>query len=188
MIGPLLEILPYLIPLALLSTYSLGLILHKASRLRTCRALSDERFASVLERSFRREPVSDLPLKHPLAFLLLHRNDASSLLRARAQTILSQMEDRIAYFPALANISTLSGLFGTVMGMISAFFALRTGGGADPSSLAGGLGVALVATALGLITAIPSLVAHAVFQKQIQATSTQMETLLSVLLPEDPLA
>ena len=67
--------------------------------------------------------------------------------------------------------------------MIGAFLSLRSGGGADPSSLAGGLGQALVATALGLVTAIPSLAAYAIFQKRIQAVASQMESLLSVLLP-----
>jgi len=80
----------------------------------------------------------------------------------------------------------LTGLFGTVVGMIGAFLALRSGGGADPSSLAGGLGQALVATAMGLVTAIPSLTAHAVFQRQIAEVASQMEALLSALLPVGP--
>lgn len=178
-------LVPFLIPLLLLSIYSVGLMLQKGLLLRSARALRPMAFGQVLDEVARGQSVSvPLASTHPLAHLLNHAHEGPSLLQARAQTLLSHIEDRVSYFPALANVSTLTGLFGTVCGMIVAFLALRSGGGADPSSLAGGLGVALVATALGLLTAIPSLVAHAVFQKQVQAIAAQMEALLSALLED----
>jgi len=178
---------PYLLPLLALSVYSVGLILHKRWALRTSRPLSPAAFEEVLDeialggRSF-----APLPPRHPLGLLLAHGAEAPHLLQARAQALVARMEDRLSYFPALANIATLAGLFGTVCGMIAAFLALRSGGGADPSSLSGGLGQALFATALGLVTAIPSLAAHAVFQKRVQAVTSQMEALLSALLSLEP--
>lgn len=176
-------VLPYLIPLAILSIYSVGLILHKAQVLRH-NALGAGEFSQLLQAaSGGQRSFPGLVEAHPLAFLLAHAHEGPQLLQARAQALLAALEDRISYFPALANVSTLAGLFGTVMGMIGAFLALKTGGGADPASLAGGLGTALSATALGLITAIPSLAAHAVFQKRVQAMAAQMEALLSALLP-----
>lgn len=178
------DVVPYLIPLGLLSVYALGLILHKAWALRRAKALSSEAFSRVLDQiAGGNSSVSGVPDGHPLRFLLSHAHEGPHLLQARAQSLLAQLEDRISYFPALANVATLVGLFGTVMGMIGAFLALKSGGGADPSSLAGGLGTALTATALGLLTAIPSLAAYGVFQKQVQATAAQMEALLSALLP-----
>lgn len=177
-------VVPYLVPLVLLSIYGLGLIFHKAQVLRPARALVPEAFTTVLEEvsAGSRTPAGLSPA-HPLGFLLAHAHEGPHLLQARAQALLARLEERIAYFPALANVATLTGLFGTVMGMIGAFLALKSGGGADPSSLAGGLGTALVATALGLVTAIPSLAAHAIFQKKVQAIAGQMEALLAVLLP-----
>ncbi len=178
------DVVPYLVPLVLLSVYGVGLILHKAQSLRQAGALSPETFSRLLDEAAQGgRSFEGLPSVHPLAFLLSHADEAPRLLQARAQALLSRLEDRISYFPALANVATLTGLFGTVMGMIGAFLALKSGGGADPSSLAGGLGTALVATALGLVTAIPSLAAHAFFQKKVQATASQMEALLSALLP-----
>ena len=178
---------PYLLPLVALSVYGLGLILHKTQVLRAAKPLGQGTFTGVLDRLALGQDASDLVnISHPLGRLLAHRTDGANHLQARAQTELSRLEDRISYFPALANVATLTGLFGTVCGMIGAFLSLRTGGGADPSALAGGLGQALVATALGLVTAIPSMAAHAVFQKQVQATGSQMEALLSALLTATP--
>lgn len=178
------DVLPYLIPLALLSVYSVGLILHKASVLASATPLKAQDFSRVLDELAQgRTTIEGLSPSHPVASLLGHAQEGTHLLQARAQTLLAGLEDRLSYFPALANVATLTGLFGTVMGMIGAFLALKSGGGADPSSLAGGLGTALTATALGLVTAIPSLAAHAVFQKKVQAIASQMEAVLTVLLP-----
>jgi len=164
--------------------YGVGLILHKGQVLRTARPLGSQEFLGLLDEVSRgARATARVPAHHPLGQLLVHGDDAPNLLQARAQALLAHLEDRISYFPALANVATLSGLFGTVCGMIGAFLSLRSGGGADPASLAGGLGQALVATALGLVTAIPSLAAYALFQKRIQATASQMEALLSALLP-----
>lgn len=178
------EILPYLVPLALLSVYSVGLILHKAAVFASAAPLRTEAFSRVLDQVAQGSTPEGLSPSHPLGYLLRHSGEAPALRQARAQALLSGLEDRLSYFPALANVATLTGLFGTVMGMIGAFLALKSGGGADPSSLAGGLGTALTATAFGLVTAIPSLAAHAVFQKNLQAIGAQMEALLTALLPD----
>ncbi len=61
----------------------------------------------------------------------------------------------------IANISPLIGLLGTVLGMINAFQALQNAGNKiDPSILSGGIWVALLTTAAGLIIAIPAAAAH----------------------------
>jgi biopolymer transport protein ExbB len=177
---------PYLLPLLALSVYGVGLILHKRQVLRKARPLGPEAFDGLLTHAAGvARAYTGVADTHPLNQLLSHSGEAPNLLQARAQALLARLEDRVSYFPALANVATLSGLFGTVCGMIGAFLSLRSGGGADPSSLAGGLGQALVATALGLVTAIPSLAAYAIFQKRIQAVAGQMEALLSVLLPQE---
>jgi len=175
---------PYLLPLLALSVYGVGLILHKRQVLRGARPLRPDAFEGLITGAAQGARTwTGVAPTHPLGQLLSHSGEAPTLLQARAQALLARLEDGISYFPALANVATLSGLFGTVCGMIGAFLSLRSGGGADPSSLAGGLGQALVATALGLVTAIPSLAAYAIFQKRIQAVASQMESLLSVLLP-----
>ena len=61
----------------------------------------------------------------------------------------------------IASLSPLIGLLGTVLGMINAFQALQDAGNrVDPSILSGGIWVALLTTAAGLIIAIPAAAAH----------------------------
>lgn len=68
----------------------------------------------------------------------------------------------------ISNISPLIGLLGTVIGMIDSFNKLEVGGSlVDPSLLAGGIWTALLTTAVGLVVAIPALIAHHFFEKKL---------------------
>ncbi len=61
------------------------------------------------------------------------------------------------------------GLFGTVLGMIEAFQALQAAGNqVDPSQLAGGIWVALLTTAVGLIIAIPTAMSLAWLESRVE--------------------
>ncbi|PCK08153.1 MAG: flagellar motor protein MotA [Alteromonadaceae bacterium] len=73
-----------------------------------------------------------------------------------------RLEKRTGYLATLANISTLLGLLGTIMGLIAAFTAVAN---ADPSEkatlLSNSISVAMNTTAFGLMAAIPLLLFHA---------------------------
>jgi biopolymer transport protein ExbB len=61
----------------------------------------------------------------------------------------------------MANAATLLGLFGTVLGMITAFQELQSAGSqVDPALLSGGIWVALLTTAVGLAVAIPATILY----------------------------
>lgn len=67
-------------------------------------------------------------------------------------------------------IAPMLGLTGTVLGMIDAFNTIAsTEGMAKPAQLAGGIGQALVTTLLGLVVAIPSMIAHSFFRNKIDS-------------------
>jgi len=67
-------------------------------------------------------------------------------------------------------IAPMLGLTGTVLGMISAFNTIAEGGGAaKPDELAGGIGQALVTTLLGLVLAIPTMIAYSFFRNKIES-------------------
>ena len=75
---------------------------------------------------------------------------------------------RIDYLSVIGNIAPMIGLLGTVFGMIFAFQEVAdTQGAARAAELAGGIYQALVTTVGGLIVAIPSLAAFAVFRNRI---------------------
>ncbi|WP_339719802.1 MotA/TolQ/ExbB proton channel family protein [uncultured Paraglaciecola sp.] len=87
-----------------------------------------------------------------------------------------RLEKRTAYLATLANISTLLGLLGTIIGLIAAFSAVAT---ADPSEkaslLSQSISVAMNTTAFGLIAAIPLLVFHSVLQTKTTEIIDSME-------------
>ncbi|MEM5474893.1 MotA/TolQ/ExbB proton channel family protein [Pacificibacter sp. AS14] len=69
----------------------------------------------------------------------------------------------------ISQVAPLLGLFGTVLGMIDAFRTLQEAGGtADPAVLAGGIWVALVTTAAGLVVAMPTSMALSWFDGKLE--------------------
>ena len=68
----------------------------------------------------------------------------------------------------IANVSPLIGLLGTVIGMIAAFKAIETAGTqVDPAVLSGGIWVALLTTAVGLVVAIPVSFMHGLLERRL---------------------
>ncbi len=63
----------------------------------------------------------------------------------------------IGYLGVIGQIAPMLGLLGTVVGMMEAFNTLALKGQADPTLLAGSIGLAMITTASGLIIAIPSV-------------------------------
>ena len=77
------------------------------------------------------------------------------------------LDRRIGFLAMLGNVATLTGLLGTITGMIKSFAAVANANPAEKASLlAAGIAEAMNATAYGLITAIPALVAFAVLQNR----------------------
>jgi biopolymer transport protein ExbB len=75
---------------------------------------------------------------------------------------------KVEYLSVLGNIAPMVGLLGTVTGMLMAFKEVAdTGGNAGASQLAAGIYQALVTTVVGLIIAIPSLGAFAIFRNRV---------------------
>lgn len=87
-----------------------------------------------------------------------------------------RLEKRTSYLATLANISTLLGLLGTIIGLIAAFSAVAS---ADPSEkaslLSQSISVAMNTTAFGLIAAIPLLICHSVLQTKTTEIIDSME-------------
>jgi biopolymer transport protein ExbB len=68
----------------------------------------------------------------------------------------TQLERGILIIQTISKLAPLIGLFGTVTGMIRSFQAIGGAGGENPRMVAAGIGEALVATAAGLVVAIPA--------------------------------
>ncbi|MDR2258488.1 MAG: MotA/TolQ/ExbB proton channel family protein [Treponema sp.] len=96
--------------------------------------------------------------------------------------IIREGEKRLAVLASVAHLAPLCGLFGTVLGMIEVFRKLESiGGRADVSLLSGGIWVALLTTAFGLLAAIPTLIAHHYFSGIVTGRSEDIQFLVSHL-------
>lgn len=72
------------------------------------------------------------------------------------------IENSLTLIKIISAVAPLLGLLGTVTGMIITFQAITIFGAGDPKTMAGGISSALVTTVLGLVVAIPTLLAHTV--------------------------
>ena len=75
----------------------------------------------------------------------------------------------------IASMAPLLGLVGTVIGMIRMFLGIMDHGKGEMTALAGGIGEALVATASGMVVAIPALVFHRYFRGKVAGYLIDME-------------
>ncbi len=97
-------------------------------------------------------------------------NILAARLEAEAEGLFMQLERGFRFLDNVAQLAPLLGLFGTVLGMISAFQALQEAGNqVDPSILAGGIWVALLTTAIGLAVAMPTSLILSWFEQRMDA-------------------
>ena len=91
------------------------------------------------------------------------RDDIEVVMEEAMMEIMPQLEKRTSYVAMSANVATLLGLLGTIMGLIQAFTAVANANPAEKADLlSASISVAMNTTAFGLIAAIPLLVTHSV--------------------------
>ena len=121
--------------------------------------------------------ASLLRVGHPLLEVEKAMEDAA----ARELTI---MRSAIRPLTAIASVAPLLGLVGTVFGMIDAFIVTSQPGLKDRTELlANGIYEALVATAAGLLVAVPALIAAYYFTGRLDKLSREMGDQLTPLVP-----
>lgn len=89
------------------------------------------------------------------------REDIEIAMEEGMMEIIPQLEKRISWIALYANLSTLLGLLGTIIGLIAAFNAVANANPAEKADLlSASISVAMNTTAFGLISAIPLLIIH----------------------------
>lgn len=86
-----------------------------------------------------------------------------------------ELEKGLSMLKLLAALAPMLGLLGTVTGMIETFQVITQFGNGDPKVMAGGISTALVTTVLGLISAMPLLLAHNILSTQADAVRNILE-------------
>jgi biopolymer transport protein ExbB len=129
------------------------------------------------------ETLKALRDSSPLGYILAagisnsgHGRDVmkDSIEEAAGQVIHS-LERFLALLSTIANIAPLLGLLGTVLGMIQVFSDIMLFGTGNAADLAGGISQALITTAAGLTVAIPAMMSHRYFERQVDSLVVQLE-------------
>ena len=106
----------------------------------------------------------------------LHSIEAVERSLQRASVVeMGRLERSLGGLATVAAVSPFIGLFGTVWGIIDAFRGIGATGNANLATVAPGISEALVATAIGLVAAIPALMAYNFFQGQLKQFQTELD-------------
>lgn len=102
-----------------------------------------------------------------------------SLTRAFRQSIQdqrTQLEAGLGLLATIGNTAPFVGLFGTVVGIMSALEGIAASGSADLQIVSGPIGEALVATAAGIACALPAVVAYNTFLRRIKVLTNNLDS------------
>lgn len=188
---------PFMWVILLVSLVSITVILYKLITLRRVRILPKavERELIRVEAWIAEGRLDDLRQwleAHPSAASRIglqailgdfaDREEARDSIQAQAREEVVRMETGIAVLEVVITIAPLLGLMGTVSGLVSVFGNLDVTGADERSAMAKGISEALGTTIFGLIVAVPAVIAHSYFTKQIEKLSVKLESLISRLV------
>ena len=105
-------------------------------------------------------------------------------IEAGGQHEASLMNSNLRVLGAIANITPMMGLLGTVIGMIKAFNVISLSGTGNPGLVASGISEALITTAAGMLVGIPALVLYHYFRGKIDRYVFEMEEVAIQLVEE----
>ena len=90
-------------------------------------------------------------------------------------------ERNLVVLSTLGNNAPFIGLLGTVLGVIKAFHDLGVAGSSGVSIVMAGISSALIATAFGILLAIPAVIANNIFQTRLKRSSQNAQSLIHLL-------
>ncbi|WP_341538845.1 MotA/TolQ/ExbB proton channel family protein [Aestuariirhabdus litorea] len=117
-------------------------------------------------------------LEYALGHLVAGRraDDVERMLEEGLMEVIPRLEKRTGYLATFANIATLLGLLGTILGLIAAFSAVANADPAEKANLlSSSISVAMNTTAFGLVAAIPLLLLHALLSTKTNEIVDSMD-------------
>lgn len=114
-----------------------------------------------------------------------HMGDIGNVERAlrRASTSeITNLESMVPFLATTGSTAPFVGLFGTVIGIMISFMQIRVSGSAGMDVVSQGISEALIATAIGLMAAIPAVIAYNYFLRRIRVLSSEMDNFSSDFL------
>lgn len=118
------------------------------------------------------------PLARITRAILSEPGDHAHRERIMHRTIQAEVKDMESYLSVLGTIGSIApfiGLLGTVIGIVKAFHAISVSFGGGAGVVAAGIAEALVNTAMGLVVAIPAVVAYNYFTNKVRRHTQEWE-------------
>ena len=181
---------PFAWILILLSVAALALIIERGWALRRDsilpRALLDAMADGDEGRLRMACTVNPSPLARLVVSVLDHlpwsKSENIAALEVKARQEIAVMEKNLVFLEIIVGIAPLLGLVGTIYGIIPLFGDFGKAIAGDNTLIAKGIGAALNKTVLGLVVAIPSLVAWSLYVRRVEALALEMESLCDAVL------
>ncbi len=172
-------------PLGLCSVALAYILCERAWALRARSIIPDDLAAAIV--AGENVPGDDASvLGRIVRFAREHPGDSEGA-RAFARLEVSRMERGLPYLEVIYAGAPLLGLTGTVWSLIRVFSSLSgTDGLPDPVKFTAGVSLALSATILGLMIALPALIGGGVLQRRVDKFAAQLDVLLARLLSKPP--
>jgi biopolymer transport protein ExbB/TolQ len=140
--------------------------------------LEEKKFSRAIE-------ACNVEAGHPLADVLkaglMKANesdkDIQRAMEAATMKAVPLVSKRVPYLGMIANVSTLLGLLGTIMGLIESFKGVaQADAAAKQDILSKGIAVAMFTTAFGLVAAIPAMISFTILQSRQNTVISTIET------------
>ena len=166
---------------------SLAIIIERAIVLYMFRKESQRKLVYTFESKIKRGELAKANkladkygIRNPIGYVMKAGTQAAldmggrEEIQARIDEVLlnenSKLEQRTGFLAMLANVATLLGLLGTIIGLIQSFASVGgdISAAAKASMLTQGIAMAMNTTAYGLIVAIPALVSYAILQNRVE--------------------
>lgn len=166
---------PFMIPISIVLVIGLAIAIERFLYLsrtqRRTKKIWTQLVPMLKAKDFDRAIQLAQSIKTPLSLILNYgfvrltangkRESIESSMEEGMMEVMPDLEERTHYLATFANIATLLGLLGTIIGLIQAFTAVA---GADPAEkadlLSASISVAMNTTAYGLVAAIPLILIH----------------------------
>lgn len=172
-----------------LSVISIGLILERWVTLRSVMLKSNRNRARMKEalQSYNLADLEDMARDkeslegRALAYGLRHAKECGThglgeIFQSYALLERPQLERSLNFLATVGSNAPFIGLLGTVLGIMKAFKDLSANASSGNEAVMAGIAEALVATAIGLLVAIPAVIAYNAFQKQVKMAMQSIDS------------
>ena len=173
-----------MLPLILSSIFTVAIIIERYLRLKRSYVLpqnlllNGNELETIIARVEQNEAKKS-PLGRVLGAGYAQRDQGEQFARAQMEATaskeISYLEQNINFLGTLSAVAPLLGLLGTVMGIIESFLMIDVGASGNASMMMPGISKALITTAVGMLIAIPAMMAYRYFQRLVHEYIAELE-------------